>query len=75
MARRGRSEADLTDPPPTADEVYLTSEELAIRYTMHVDSIHRWRSTGKGPRHTVIGGAVRYALSDVLAYEAENRSK
>lgn len=63
------------DPLPSADEVYLTSEELAIRYQLHVDSVHRWRAHGKGPRHTTIAGNVRYAMTDVLAYEAEQRGK
>ncbi len=73
MARGRRSEADLT--APAADDVYLTPDELAIRYSMHVDSIARWRGQQKGPRWTRIEGEMRYALSDVLAWEATQKGK
>lgn len=51
------------------DEPLLTERALALRWTMSVRSLQRWRATGAGPVWMRIGGCVRYRLEDVLAFE------
>jgi hypothetical protein len=52
---------------------YLTNEDLAARYKVGLGTIREWRAKGTGPRVTKIGQLVRYAVDDVLRWEAERR--
>ena len=58
---------------------YLTSNELAERYTIHERTVANWRTTGFGPKFVKIGSSVRYRASDVKAWEesrtAENTTQ
>lgn len=36
---------------------------------MSVRTLRKWRLTGKGPKYRKFGGAVRYGLADLEAYE------
>ena len=55
-------------PPETP--VYLTPKELAARWRLALSSIYRLKDSGHLP-YVQLGGAVRFRVSDVLAYEAE----
>lgn len=49
---------------------WLTRQELADRWKIPPATLAQWASQGKGPVYVKLGGhQVRYALTDVLAYE------
>ena len=50
-------------------ERHLTTQELADRVGVPLNSIYAWRAQKKGPRAMRIGKYVRYRLEDVLAWE------
>jgi hypothetical protein len=52
---------------------FLSNEALADRYEVPVNTVRDWRRRGTGPVATKVGGLVRYALADVLAWEKANR--
>jgi hypothetical protein len=60
--------------------VYLTTEDLAVRYDLKPNTIQHWRRNGKGPKfykRSPIALAprqpqIRYKLADVLAWEQTN---
>jgi hypothetical protein len=52
---------------------YMRAEGLAERWDTTTKTLANWRNRGQGPSYVKIGGAVRYALSDVVAYEAAGR--
>jgi hypothetical protein len=57
------------------DETWLTPQELADRWRIGTHTLANHRSAGDGlPAFKTPGGAVRYALSDVLAAEASGMS-
>lgn len=53
--------------------VYLTAEEIAIRWggVVSVHTINSWRAKDTGPRWMRLGRQVVYRLEDVEAYEME----
>lgn len=55
------------------DAGYLTVEDLAARYKVSVGAVRDWRRLGTGPVVTKLGGLVRFALADVLAWERSRR--
>lgn len=58
----------------TETPVYLTQRELATRYRLSVRTIERWRADSYGPAWITIGASIRYRMTDVLAWEAAQRS-
>jgi hypothetical protein len=63
-------------PDPAEREAspdFLTPQELALRWRMSTRTLDRWRAERYGPVWFQIGGAIRYALADVEAYEARRR--
>lgn len=52
---------------------YLSVDDLATRYGVSPGAVRDWRRLGTGPIVTKIGGLVRFALADVLAWEQANR--
>jgi excisionase family DNA binding protein len=52
---------------------YLTVGQLAARYGVSVGAVRDWRRNGTGPIVTKVGGLVRFALADVLAWEQSRR--
>lgn len=55
-------------------EQYLTEDEVAERLRIKVSTLKNWRHKGIGPRVTKVGAwAVRYKLSDVLAFVEAGR--
>lgn len=56
-----------------AEPAFLTPEQLAARWQVQPELLANWRYRGVGPVHTKLGHAVRYAMSDVEVYEAQQR--
>jgi len=54
---------------PGAGEQLLRKRELAKRWKISTRTLERWQAEGFGPRWLLLGGSVRYRLSDVIAYE------
>jgi excisionase family DNA binding protein len=54
----------------------LTTKETARLMRVHPHTLEVWRSTGRYPElpHVRIGRAVRYRLSDVMQFLANNTS-
>tara|TARA_R100001443_G_scaffold97509_1_gene104347 strand:+ start:36 stop:194 length:159 start_codon:yes stop_codon:yes gene_type:complete len=44
---------------------FLTSQELAERWRVHLDSIYRWRREGKPPSFYTINGKILYKLAEI----------
>jgi hypothetical protein len=52
----------------------MRADDLAARWGgMSSKTLANWRSRGQGPPFVKFGSAVRYALTDVVAYEAAGR--
>ena len=51
----------------------LSIEALAEYLDVPVTTIRDWRTDGKGPCAIKVGGRVRFAVSDVLAWLARQR--
>jgi hypothetical protein len=55
----------------------LNTKQLADRWSMHDGTLRNWRTQGKGPPFTRIGGGhkprIRYRIGDVRAYEQRHR--
>jgi hypothetical protein len=51
------------------EDTWLTRPELAAREKLPVATLAQWASLRKGPRYRRFGRHVRYALSDVIAWE------
>lgn len=54
-------------------EPLLSIEALAEYLDVPVTTIRDWRTDGKGPCAIRVGGRVRFAVSDVLGWLAEQR--
>ena len=54
-------------------EPLLSIEELAEYLHVPVPTIRDWRTDGKGPCAIKVGGRVRFATSDVLAWLVSQR--
>lgn len=54
-------------------EPLLSIEALAEYLDVPVTTIRDWRTDGKGPCAIRVGGRVRFAVSDVLHWLAEQR--
>lgn len=59
---------------PTMPEVLLTPAQTASVLQIKVQTLSKWRMTGKGPRWTRCNSAIRYRPSDVAAYVDGNLS-
>ncbi|WP_299303287.1 helix-turn-helix domain-containing protein [uncultured Brachybacterium sp.] len=51
---------------------HLTPTDLSERFGVPLKTLAAWRYQGTGPAFMKLGGAVRYRLEDVEAYETEN---
>ncbi len=58
---------------PGIDPSFLRERELASRWQMSTRTLQRWRAENYGPAYVRIGGAIRYLMDDILAYEARGR--
>lgn len=54
------------------DEHFLTPAELGERWGIPPGTLAQWRHAGNGPTYLKLGGAVRYRLRDVEAFESDN---
>ena len=52
---------------------FLTTNELAERWRVSVDSVLRWRREGKAPTFYTIHGSILYRLADVEELEEAKR--
>lgn len=50
----------------------LTPAELSARWGLSVGTLANWRSSGRGPAFSKIGG-IRYSMADVVAFERRSR--
>ncbi|MCL3882995.1 helix-turn-helix domain-containing protein [Marivita sp. GX14005] len=51
--------------------VYLSVEQVALRYNVSKDTIWRWRREGDFPKPVKLGGKTsRWRLADIEAWEA-----
>jgi excisionase family DNA binding protein len=48
---------------------HLTTQELADRLGISLNTIKYWRATGQGPVYMRVGKHVRYRVADVEAWE------
>ena len=56
---------------PSSPAIFLTTEELAVRWKVHPETIRRRVKAQKLRASSVLGGRFyRFRLSDVEAYEA-----
>jgi hypothetical protein len=53
----------------TAKETRLSPAALAAREDVSLPTVYRWNQLGTGPRYMKLGGAIRYRLDDVIAWE------
>lgn len=58
---------------PEQTRPLLTPDDLAARWSVTVASLANQRSLRRGPTYLKLGGAIRYALADVEAYETAGR--
>ena len=54
---------------PHHGEKHLSTEDLAEREGVALETVYSWNKTGKGPAYLKIGKLCRYRLADVLAWE------
>ena len=58
---------------PYDPRLLIRERELAERWRISRRTLQRWRAEGAGPAYIQIGGAVRYRLEDVFAFEQKKR--
>lgn len=59
---------------PTDFEPLLTEDDVARILNVHPGTLRNWRCKGRGPRHIMIGAAVRYRPQDLRDY-VEGRTR
>jgi hypothetical protein len=52
------------------EDVWLTREDVALRWKLPPKTLAQWASQHKGPPFTKIGRWCRYRTSDVVAWES-----
>lgn len=51
---------------------HLTTVELSERWSVHVNTLQRWRTEGDGPKFVRLGlKRILYPVSEVEAYESK----
>jgi len=51
------------------NEEFLTTHELAKRWSLNPDTLKKWRGSGKGPPYHQIEGRIRYGLEELEVFE------
>ncbi|MCF4123653.1 helix-turn-helix domain-containing protein [Antribacter sp. KLBMP9083] len=59
--------------PPGGLAPLLTPEDLGAYLGIPVSTLRDWRTSGKGPCGTWVGKHLRYAVSDIQAWLAQQR--
>ncbi len=57
----------------TSQAPLLKEHEAAEYLSVGIATLRRWRWAGKGPPFLKIGGAVRYNLSDLVAFVEQSK--
>lgn len=52
---------------------FLTQRELSERWKVSGRTLERWRAERYGPAWVILGGSIRYSMTDVLAWETAHR--
>lgn len=47
----------------------LRERDVAARWIVSLRTLQRWRAEGAGPPFVRLGGAIRYRMTDILAFE------
>ena len=55
--------------PDNAPRIFLSVEDLALRYGISPATVHAWIYKGEAPRSYKIGRYRRFKLDDVVAWE------
>ena len=76
VARKGKVHAvntinQLAAAGSADQQVYFNEGWVAKRLGLSKKTIQSWRDKGDGPPYRKFGSAVRYALSDIEAYEVD----
>jgi hypothetical protein len=71
--RTGKKPPPAYTPGPDPTDEYLTTEETAKRLKRSTKTLEYWRLVGQGPPFYRQGRAIRYLLSEVLAWGASRR--
>ena len=69
--RRTTSTAHQEAAPPT----FLTPEQLAELFTVPLETVYQWRRKHTGPPGFRVGRHLRYDLSAVLAWVAQQQQQ
>lgn len=56
-------------------EKFLSQQDLAIRWGLHIQTLTKWRVLRRGPPFVKLCKTVRYAMSDVLEFERNGLRK
>ena len=56
-------------------EKFLSQQDLAIRWALHIQTLTKWRTLRRGPPFVKLGKIVRYAMSDILEFERNGLTK
>lgn len=56
-------------------EEFLSQQDLAIRWALHIQTLTKWRVLRRGPPFVKLGKTVRYAMSDILEFERNGLRK
>jgi hypothetical protein len=67
-----KNRANAAAAPASGDE-FLTTEEAAKRLKRATATLEYWRSRGQGPPYYRQQRAIRYLLSEVMAWGASRR--
>jgi len=54
---------------------HLTTNEVAERFNVTVQTVKLWRRIGRGPKFLKLGKSIRYRESDIKAFEDDNESR
>ena len=64
----------LPSLPPDIEQLRAVGEREAVAILgLSVQTVRNWRHLGRGPRYCKYGRAVRYLLSDLLAWRERHR--
>ncbi|GAB3769848.1 excisionase family DNA binding protein [Nocardioides ginsengisegetis] len=64
---------ETTTPTTSALEPLISLEELSDYLHVPVKTLYDWRTAGRGPRAVHVGRQLRFFLSDVHAWLAQQR--
>lgn len=58
-----------------AEQIALTVQAVAQRYSVSTTTVHKWARTGAMPHARRIGGALRWLVADLQEWECSDFSK